>query len=141
MKQNSTAVSITAKKTNAQKVTLVDNKAKAKAKAKKPYVLPKILEAKYKGNKKHKAMIGGFNFLLNSIKVNAVDYVNELHSKYEFIIVSMADVQKLKPTDLTPFMSDKEKERQANNGNLWSFYQIETLLSRYYAAKNKAAKK
>lgn len=124
-----------AKRQSAQKVTLVENKAK------KPYVMPSILKAKYEANKKHKAMIGGFNFLLNSIKVNAVDYVNELHTKYDFIIVSMADIQKLKPTDLTPFMSDKEKERQSVNGNLWTFYQIETLLSRYYAQKNKEAKK
>lgn len=137
---NNTIVKANATPKKTAKVTLVE-KPVSTTKEKKPYVMPTILKAKYEANKKHKAYIGGFNFILASIKVNAVEYVHELHDKFQFIIVSMADIQKLKPSDLTPFMSDKEKERQSLNGNLWSFYQVETLLSRYYSDKNKSAKK
>ena len=120
----------------APKVTLVDNKEKVK----KPYVMPTIVKTKIDANSKHKKMIGGFNFILSSIKANAIDYIGELHNKYENIIVSINDIQKLSPKDLAPFMSPKDIERQKNNGNLWGFWQVLTLVNRFYAEKNKSKK-
>jgi hypothetical protein len=46
--------------------------------------------------------------------------------------VSMEDIT---PKNILPFLTEKEKERQAKNGNKFSFYLVENLVNRY--AKNK----
>lgn len=138
MKQTTIATKVA---TKPMPVNLVPNKAKQKAKVQKPYVMPNIVKSKIEANLNHKKMIGGFNFILSSIKSNAKDYIKELHDKYENIIVSVEDIEKLQAKDLSIFLTDKDKERQKNNGNLWGFWQVLTLVNRYYADKNKSAKK
>jgi hypothetical protein len=46
----------------------------------------------------------------------------------------MEQVMNLKPSDLCALMTEKEKARQEKSGNLWTFWQVETLIARYLKA-------
>lgn len=89
--------------------------------------------SKITANKVHKTYVGGFRFILDSFKDRANIYLKELNEKNETSF-SMAQLMELKPQNLCSLMTEKEKERQAKNGNLWSFWQVETLISRYIKA-------
>lgn len=89
--------------------------------------------SKITANKVHKTYVGGFNFILESFKERANVFLNELNQKNETSF-TMSQLMQLKAADLCKLMTDKEKERQAKNGNLWSFWQVETLISRYIKA-------
>lgn len=95
--------------------------------------LSSLQVSKITANKVHKNYIGGFNFILNSFKERANIFLNELNQKNETSF-TMAQLMELKPQNLCSLMTEKEKERQAKNGNLWSFWQVETLISRYIKA-------
>jgi hypothetical protein len=89
--------------------------------------------SKITANKLHKSYVGGFNFILDSFKDRGTTYLRELNSKYE-LTAKMEEITALKPTDLCKLMTTKESERQAKNGNLWAFWQVETLIARYLKA-------
>lgn len=89
--------------------------------------------SKISANKLHKVYVGGFRFILDSFKDRGTTYLKELNAKHE-LSASMEQVMNLKPSDLCALMTEKEKERQAKNGNLWSFWQVETLIARYLKA-------
>lgn len=89
--------------------------------------------SKISANKLHKSYVGGFNFILQSFKERANVFLNELNQKNETAF-TMSQLMQLKAVDLCKLMTDKEKERQAKNGNMWSFWQVETLISRYIKA-------
>jgi hypothetical protein len=93
-----------------------------------------LMLAKYEANNSHKAKISTLSFILSSVKDNAVKYVDLLNVKYE-CKVTMEQLTSIKPSQFVTLMSDKEKERQANNGNKWGFYLVLTLISRYYKAQ------
>lgn len=95
--------------------------------------LSSLQVSKITANKVHKNYIGGFNFILTSFKERANIFLNELNQKNETSF-TMAQLMELKPQNLCSLMTEKEKERQAKNGNLWSFWQVETLISRYIKA-------
>jgi hypothetical protein len=90
--------------------------------------------SKITANKLHKSYVGGFKFILDSFKDRGATYLKELNAKHE-LTATMEQITALKPTDLCALMSTKESERQAKNGNLWSFWQVETLIARYLKAK------
>jgi hypothetical protein len=89
--------------------------------------------SKISANKLHKSFIGGFRFILDSFKDRGTTYLKELNAKHE-LSATMEQIMTLKPSDLCALMTEKEKERQAKNGNLWSFWQVETLIARYLKA-------
>jgi len=89
--------------------------------------------SKITANKLHKSYIGGFKFILDSFKDRGTTYLKELNSKYE-LTAKMEEITALKPTDLCKLMTAKESERQAKNGNLWAFWQVETLIARHLKA-------
>jgi len=105
--------------------------------------LSALTSAKIEANKDHKAHIYGFKFNLDSFKTRGTKYLAEFNAKHN-LKVQMANVMTLTPQMLAPFMSDKQKEQKANNGNKWSFWDIETLVAKYFApvkvAKVKKAK-
>lgn len=89
--------------------------------------------SKITANKLHKSYIGGFKFILDSFKDRGQTYLRELNSKYE-LNAKMEEITALRPTDLCKLMTTKESERQTKNGNLWAFWQVETLIARYLKA-------
>jgi hypothetical protein len=90
-----------------------------------------LVVEKIEANKLHKNEIYGFNFNLNSFKTKGTKYLAEFNLK-NGTKVTMAKVMQLKATDLSPLMSEKQREQKANNGNKWSFWDIETLVARYF---------
>ena len=102
-----------------------------------------LISAKIEANNSHKAHIFGFKFNLDSFKTRGAKYLSEFNSK-NGLSVSMAKVMELTSQNLCDIMSEKEKERQSKNGNVWKFWQIETLVARYFTpvkvAKVKKAK-
>ena len=105
--------------------------------------LSSLMDAKIQANKAHKSEIFGFNFNLNSFKTKGVKYLAEFNVKHG-TKVTMAKVMELTPLMLTPLMSQRQRDIKANNGNKWSFWDIETLVAKYFApvkeAKVKKAK-
>lgn len=95
--------------------------------------LSSLQVSKISANKVHKTYVGGFNFILNSFKDRANIYLKELNDKNETKF-TMSQIMALKPQDLCNLMTDKEKERQVKTNNLWSFWQVETLIARYLKA-------
>ena len=91
-----------------------------------------LVVAKIEANKLHKSEIFGFNFNLNSFKTKGTKYLAEFNTKHG-TKVTMSKVMELKPIDLSPLMSEKQREQKANNGNKWSFWDIETLVAKYFA--------
>ncbi len=89
--------------------------------------------SKITANKLHKSYIGGFKFILDSFKDRGTTYLKELNSKYE-LSATMEQISALKSIELCKLMTTKESERQAKNGNLWGFWQVETLIARYLKA-------
>jgi hypothetical protein len=89
--------------------------------------------SKISANKLHKSFVGGFRFILDSFKDRGATYLKELNAKHE-LSAKMEQIMALKPSDLCALMTEKEKERQTKNGNLWSFWQVETLIARYLKA-------
>ena len=89
--------------------------------------------SKISANKLHKNYVGGFKFILDSFKDRGQTYLRELNSKYE-LTATMEQISALKPTDLCKLMTAKESERQAKNGNLWGFWQVENLIARHLKA-------
>lgn len=89
--------------------------------------------SKITANKLHKSYVGGFKFILDSFKDRGQTYLRELNTKHE-LTAKMEEITALKPTDLCKLMTAKESERQAKNGNLWAFWQVETLIARYLKA-------
>jgi hypothetical protein len=89
--------------------------------------------AKIGGNNLHKNYVGGFNFILQSFKDRGQIFLNLLNEKHS-LSITMEQVSQLKAADLCNLMTDKEKARQVKNGNLWNFWQVETLISRYLKA-------
>lgn len=94
--------------------------------------LSSLMSAKIEANKEHKAEIYGFNFNLNSFKTKGTKYLAEFNAKHN-LSIKMAKVMELKAENLTPFMTERQKEQKANNGNKWSFWDIETLVAKYFA--------
>lgn len=95
--------------------------------------LSELQVSKISSNKVHKNYIGGFRFILDSFKERANTYLKHLNEKND-TKVSMEQILALKPVDLCKLMTAKESERQAKNGNLWSFWQVENLVARYLKA-------
>jgi hypothetical protein len=91
-----------------------------------------LMVAKIEANKLHKSEIFGFNFNLNSFKTKGTKYLAEFNLK-NGTKVTMAKVITLTPTNLTPLMSEKQREQKANNGNKWTFWDIETLVAKYFS--------
>lgn len=91
-----------------------------------------LMVAKIEANKLHKSEIFGFNFNLNSFKTKGTKYLAEFNIKHG-TKVTMAKVMELTPLMLTPLMSQRQREQKANNGNKWSFWDIETLVAKYFA--------
>lgn len=89
--------------------------------------------SKISANNLHKNYVGGFNFILNSFKDRAQSYLKELNAKYE-LNATMEQLGNLKASELCALMTEKEKERQTKKANLWSFWQVETLIARYLKA-------
>lgn len=89
--------------------------------------------SKISANKLHKSFVGGFRFILDSFKDRGATYLKELNAKHE-LSATMEQVIALKPSDLCALMTEKEKARQEKSGNLWSFWQVETLIARYLKA-------
>jgi hypothetical protein len=89
--------------------------------------------AKIGGNNLHKNYVGGFNFILQSFKDRGQIFLNLLNEK-NGLSITMQQISQLKAADLCKLMTDKEKARQVKNGNLWNFWQVETLISRYLKA-------
>ena len=92
--------------------------------------LSELQSAKIGLNKAHKNEIGGFNFILGQIKKHGQPFITLLNSKH-LLNISMADIQLLTSKELSIFMSDKERERN-NITNLFTMWQISTLIGRYY---------
>lgn len=124
---------VNAKNSMAIEVIEVASNVKGKDIEKAKRQLSALQVSKISANKVHKTYVGGFNFILNSFKDRASIYLKELNDKNETKF-TMSQLMELKPKDLCSLMTDKEKERQAKNGNLWSFWQVETLISRYIKA-------
>jgi hypothetical protein len=105
--------------------------------------LSALVSAKIEANNSHKAHVYGFKFNLDSFKTRGTKYLSEFNSKHG-LKVTMSQVMGLSPELLSPFMTDKQKEVKAKNGNRWSFWDIETLVAKYFApikvAKVKKAK-
>jgi hypothetical protein len=89
--------------------------------------------SKISANKLHKNYVGGFKFILDSFKDRGATYLRELNSKHE-LTATMEQIAALKSIELCKLMTAKESERQAKNGNLWGFWQVETLIARYLKA-------
>jgi hypothetical protein len=90
--------------------------------------------AKIGANNLHKNYVGGFNFILQSFKDRGQIFLNLLNEKHS-LSITMEQVSQLKAADLCKLMTDKETARQAKNGNLWGFWQVETLIARYFKSK------
>ena len=89
--------------------------------------------SKITANKLHKNYVGGFKFILDSFKDRGTTYLRELNLKYE-LTATMEQIAALKPVDLCKLMTTKATERQAKNGNLWGFWQVENLIAKYLKA-------
>lgn len=117
-------------KTNKGMAVSVASNVKGKDIEKAKRQLSSLQVSKITANKVHKSYVGGFRFILDSFKERANTFLNELNQKNETHF-TMAKLMELKPQTLCELMTEKEKERQAKNGNLWSFWQVETLISRH----------
>ena len=90
--------------------------------------LSKLVAAKIEGNKSHKTELGTLSFNLSQLKKHAEKYVKETG-------LTLTEIETLKPSQFVAFLTDKEKERLAKNGNLFTFWLLLSLVGRYAKSK------
>jgi len=98
--------------------------------------LSKLITTKIESNNKNKAELGTLSFNLAQFKKHASNFVIELNKKNE-TKVTIDEIVNIKPSQFTTFLTDKEKERLTKNGNLFTFWLIESLVSRYFNSLKK----
>ena len=88
-----------------------------------------MLKMKFDANKENKEELQSLSFCIKQFNKHGAKLISGLKS------VSMKDVT---PKNILPFLTDKEKEKQAQNGGKFSFYLVENLVIRM--AKSKVSK-
>lgn len=124
---------------NTNKVTKVLNTKKAILTVKDGLTgkqLSKLITTKIESNNKNKAELGTLSFNLAQFKKHASNFVTELNKKNE-TKVTIEEIVNIKPSQFTSFLTDKENERLNKNGNLFTFWLIESLVSRYFNSLKK----
>jgi hypothetical protein len=124
---------------NSNKVTKVLNTKKAILTVKDGLTgkqLSKLITTKIESNKQNKAELGTLSFNLAQFKKHAANFVTELNSKNN-TKVTIDEIVNIKPSQFTSFLTDKEKERLNKNGNLFTFWLVESLVSRYFNSLKK----
>jgi hypothetical protein len=124
---------------NTDKVTKVINTKKAILTVKDGLTgkqLGKLITTKIESNKQNKAELGTLSFNLAQFKKHALNFVTELNSKNN-TKVTIEEIVNIKPSQFTTFLTDKEKERLTKNGNLFTFWLVESLVSRYFNSLKK----
>ena len=124
---------------NTDKVTKVINTKKAILTVKDGLTgkqLSKLITTKIESNNKNKAELGTLSFNLAQFKKHASNFVTELNKKND-TKVTIEEIVNIKPSQFVSFLTDKEKERLAKNGNLFTFWLIESLVSRYFNSLKK----
>jgi len=86
--------------------------------------LSKLQKAKIEGNNKHKKELGTLSFNLSQLKKHSAKYVKELN-------LTIEQIEKVKPSMFITFLTEKETERLSKNGNMFSFWLLLSLVSRY----------
>jgi hypothetical protein len=98
--------------------------------------LSKLITTKIESNNKNKAELGTLSFNLAQFKRHAANFVKELNKKNDTKI-TIEEIVNIKPSQFTTFLTDKEKERLTKNGNLFTFWLVESLVSRYFNSLKK----
>jgi hypothetical protein len=93
--------------------------------------LSKLITTKIESNNKNKAELGTLSFNLAQFKKHAANFVIELNKRNE-TKVTIEEIVNIKPSQFTSFLTDKENERLKKNGNLFTFWLVESLVSRYF---------
>ena len=131
MKNNKTATaqSATANKATATKVTgNVITQNATKVKVDKVVFLAdnitgkQLLNAKLEANKLNKEELQSLSFCINQLKKHGANVIAC------FKALSMEDIT---PKNILPFLSEAEKTRLENNGNKFTVWLIENLVTRY----------
>jgi hypothetical protein len=104
-----------------------------------------VLNAKFQANKDYKATEGGIYKMRKHFATYGENYLrllNEKHGKN----VSMDQIVALNPSELTTFLTDKEREQTSKKATklgkdpilqpVFTFYLMETLISRYISKKD-----
>jgi hypothetical protein len=124
---------------NTDKVTKVINTKKAILTVKDGLTgkqLSKLITTKIESNNKNKAELGTLSFNLAQFKKHSANFVTELNKRND-TKVTIDEIVNIKPSQFTSFLTDKEKERLTKNGNLFTFWLIESLVSRYFNSLKK----
>ena len=98
--------------------------------------LSKLMQTKVDANNANKKDTHTLSFLLAQFKKHAVKYHAQLDSKYPTAKISIDELVALKPTNFVKYLTIKESERLGKNGNLFSFWLVLSLISRYVASKD-----
>ncbi len=98
--------------------------------------LSKLITTKIESNNKNKAELGTLSFNLAQFKKHSANFVIELNKKNE-TKVTIEEIVNIKPSQFVTFLTDKEKERLTKNGNLFTFWLVESLVSRYFNSLKK----
>jgi hypothetical protein len=98
--------------------------------------LSKLITTKIESNKQNKAELGTLSFNLAQFKKHAANFVTELNKKNE-TKVTIDEIINIKPSQFVSFLTEKEKERLTKNGNLFTFWLVESLVSRYFNSLKK----
>jgi hypothetical protein len=88
-----------------------------------------LLNLKFEANKLNKDELNSLSFQIKQFNKHGENLIKGLKG------FTMDEVT---PKNILPFLTDKEKEKQAKNGGKFSFYLVENLVIRY--AKNKLSK-
>jgi hypothetical protein len=89
----------------------------------------KLLSLKFEANKLNKDELNSLSFQIKQFNKHGENLIKGLKG---------FSMQEVTPKNILPFLTEKEKEKQAKNGGKFSFYLVENLVIRY--AKNKLSK-
>jgi len=88
-----------------------------------------LLNLKFEANKLNKDELNSLSFQIKQFNKHGESLIKGLKG---------FSMDMVTPKNILPFLTDKEKEKQAKNGGKFSFYLVENLVIRY--AKNKLSK-
>jgi len=88
-----------------------------------------LLNLKFEANKLNKDELNSLSFQIKQFNKHGSNLIKGLKG---------FSMDMVTPKNILPFLTDKEKEKQAKNGGKFSFYLVENLVIRY--AKNKLSK-
>ena len=98
--------------------------------------LGKLMSAKVDANKANKAELATLSFNLAQFKKHALPFVTELNIKNK-LNISLDECVNIRPSQFVSFLTESEKIRLEKNNNMFSFWLVESLISRYFVAQSK----